>query len=94
VTAPDHTSRDRARPDGLLARLARLNVTAVFLFAAAYVVVALFAPGIIGGAMLLALAAGLGWLLATTWPVQHPRTRTVRVLILAMLALVALSKIF
>ena len=35
--------------------------------------VAFFAPGPVGGVLLLALAAGLVCLLATTWPVQAPR---------------------
>jgi hypothetical protein len=77
----------------LLARLARTNPTAVFLATVALVLVALFAPGIIGGGLLLALAAGLVALLTITWPVQSSATRTLRLLMLTLLVAVALVKI-
>ncbi|MEV4625274.1 DUF6703 family protein [Micromonospora sp. NPDC049523] len=77
----------------LLARLARANPTAVFLATVAVVLVGLFAPGIVGGAVLLALAAGLVALLRITWPVQPPATRTIRLLMLTLLVAVALVKI-
>ncbi|GAB3158774.1 hypothetical protein GCM10027290_62540 [Micromonospora sonneratiae] len=78
----------------MLARLARVNPTAVFLATLAFVLVALFAPGIVGGAMLLALALGLVALLVRTWPVQPPATRVVRLLMLVLLITAALVKIF
>jgi uncharacterized membrane protein SirB2 len=78
----------------LLSRLARLNPTTVFLAGIAYVLVAMFAPGIVGGGMLLVLAIALGALAATTWPVQPPRTRVVRLAVIALLVIAALSKIF
>jgi hypothetical protein len=77
----------------LLARLARMNPTAVFLATLVLVLAAFFAPGIIGGALLLALAAGLVALLVTTWPVQRPATRAVRLLMLTLLVAAALVKI-
>ncbi|BCB79319.1 hypothetical protein ACFQ1L_10895 [Phytohabitans flavus] len=40
------------------ARLARINPTAAFLGALVVVLIGLFAPGVIGGAVLLALAGG------------------------------------
>jgi hypothetical protein len=76
-----------------LARLARLNVTAVFLAALVFVLVALFAPGAVGGVLLLALAVGLATLMARTWPVQLPRTRAVRLAVLALLVVVGLVKL-
>lgn len=76
-----------------LTRLARANPTGVFLGTLVLVLVALFAPGIIGGALLLALALALGALLVTTWPVQPPATRTIRLAILSLLVTVALMKI-
>jgi hypothetical protein len=76
-----------------LARLARVNPTTVFLATLAVVLVGLFAPGIIGGALLLALAAGLVALLVTTWPVQAPAARTLRLLMLTLLVTAALVKI-
>ncbi|MFF5171674.1 DUF6703 family protein [Micromonospora sp. NPDC000089] len=77
----------------LLVRLARLNPTTVFLATLALVVVALLAPGPVGGVLLLALAAALVWLLATTWPVQTPPTRAVRLIMLTLLIAVALVKL-
>jgi hypothetical protein len=77
----------------LLHRLARLNLTAVFVATVVFVLVGLLAPGIVGGALLLALAAALGALTATTWPVQAPRTRAVRLLMLTLLVAIALVKI-
>ncbi|MEH0845890.1 DUF6703 family protein [Micromonospora sp. CPCC 205711] len=77
----------------LLARLARANPTSVFLATLVVVLVAFFAPGPVGGVLLLALAAGLGFLLATTWPVQTPRTRALRLVMLTLLIAVALVKL-
>ncbi|WBB66969.1 DUF6703 family protein [Micromonospora sp. WMMD812] len=77
----------------LLARLARANPTAVFLATLALVLVALFTPGPVGGVLLLALAAALVALLATTWPVQAPQTRLIRLLMLTLLVAVALVKL-
>jgi hypothetical protein len=78
---------------GRLSRLARVNPTTAFLGTLVLVLAALFAPGIIGGGLLLLLAAGLAALMATTWPVQRPQTRAVRLLVLTLLIAVALMKI-
>ncbi|SCG60676.1 DUF6703 family protein [Micromonospora inositola] len=78
----------------LLARLARVNPTTVFLATLVLVLVALFAPGPVGGLLLLALAAGLVWLMVTTWPVQRPATRVLRLVMLTLLIAVALAKLF
>jgi hypothetical protein len=80
-------------PDSGLRRLGRLNLPVVLLATLAYVLLALFLPGIVGGALLLVLAVALGALTARTWPVQAPRTRVVRVLILAVLVTIAVAKI-
>lgn len=77
----------------LLARLARVNPTAAFLVMLVLVLIGLFAPGVVGGAVLLALAVGLAALMATTWPVQPPRIRVLRLLALGLLALIAVAKI-
>jgi hypothetical protein len=82
----------RSQP-GLPARLARLNPTSAFLVALVVVLAGLFLPGIIGGLVLLLLAAGLVILFASTWPVQSPQTRAIRLVMLALLAAVALFKI-
>jgi hypothetical protein len=77
----------------LLTRLARLNSTTVFLAALVVVLVALFTPGVVGGLLLLALAAALVALLATTWPVQAPQTRVIRLVMVTLLIAVALAKL-
>jgi hypothetical protein len=77
----------------LLARLARVNPTTVFLATLVLVLVALFAPGPVGGLLLLALSAGLVWLMVITWPVQAPATRVIRLVMLTLLIAVALAKL-
>lgn len=76
-----------------LARLARTNVTAVFLGALAFILVAFFAPGIIGSGMLVLLAVALGALMTRTWPVQPARTRVVRLLLIGLLIGIAAAKL-
>jgi multisubunit Na+/H+ antiporter MnhB subunit len=81
-------------PDGnLLRRLARINPTTAFLLALAVLLTGFFAPGIIGGALLFALAAALGALTFTTWPVQTAPTRVLRLVMLSLLVGVAVTKI-
>jgi multisubunit Na+/H+ antiporter MnhB subunit len=75
------------------ARLARVNPTAAFLGALVVVLVGLFAPGVFGGLVLLALAAGMIYLLRRTWPITAPRTRTIRLIMLGLLLLAALFKV-
>lgn len=79
--------------NALLVRLARVNPTAVFLAVLVLVLVGLFAPGIVGGGLLLALAVGSTALLVSTWPVQAPRTRAMRLVMLTLLVGAALVKI-
>ncbi|GHJ06269.1 hypothetical protein TPA0907_06360 [Micromonospora humidisoli] len=78
----------------VLARLARANPTSVFLATLALVLVALFAPGPVGGLLLLALAAGLVYLLTVTWSVQASQTRLIRLVMVTLLVAVALVKLF
>ncbi|MFF3869194.1 hypothetical protein [Micromonospora sp. NPDC001898] len=77
----------------LLGRLARSNPTTIFLVTLALVLVALFTPGVIGGVLLLALAAALVALLLTTWAVQAPATRVIRLVMLTLLVTAALTKL-
>jgi hypothetical protein len=74
-------------------RLARVNPTTAFLGALAVVLLGLFAPGIIGGAVLGALAAGLAYLTWQTWSVQPPALRVVRLVLLSGLIAAVLAKI-
>ena len=78
---------------GLLHRLARINPTVAFVAALAVLLAGFFAPGIIGGALLFALGIGLAALTFTTWPVQTPSTRVVRLVLLSLLIGVAVVKI-
>jgi energy-coupling factor transporter transmembrane protein EcfT len=78
--------------DRMLSWLARLNPTAVFLVGVAFVLVALFAPGVVGGALLLLLAVALAALAVTTWPVQRPATRVLRIAVPLLLVVAAVSK--
>jgi hypothetical protein len=74
-------------------RLSRVNPTGVFLAALALVLVGLLTPGVVGGVLLLLLAAALVALLRLTWPVQTPTTRLIRLLMLTLLVAVALAKL-
>lgn len=74
-------------------RLARLNPTTVFLVTLVLVLVAFFTPGVVGGLLTLLLAAALAALLFTTWPVQTPPTRAIRLLMLTLLVTVGLVKL-
>lgn len=78
--------------DNLLRRLARVNPTTAFLLALAVLLAGLFLPGIIGAALLFLLGAGLVALTFTTWPVQSPAVRTVRLIMLALLFAAVVAK--
>lgn len=79
--------------DNLMRRLARVNPTTAFVVALAVMLAGLFLPGIIGGALLLLLALALAALTFTTWPVQVPATRVVRVVLLALLFAAVVAKV-
>lgn len=79
-------------PDNLLRRLARVSPTTAFIAALAVMLAGLFLPGIIGAALLFLLGAGLATLTFTTWPVQTPSTRAVRVLLLVLLFAAVIAK--
>jgi hypothetical protein len=76
----------------VLTRLGRLNPTLVFLAVAVVVFAGLLLPGVVGAAVLLALAAGAGWLLSRTWPVVPAPGRAARLAILLMVVVVAIYK--
>jgi len=81
-----------APSDDLLRRLARVNPTTAFLAALVVMLAGLFLPGIVGAAVLFLLGAGLTALTLTTWPVQPPSTRIVRVVTLLALFAAAVVK--
>ncbi|MEV4619817.1 hypothetical protein AB0J74_14055 [Asanoa sp. NPDC049573] len=74
-------------------RLARVNPTRAFLGALVVVLAGLFLPGIVGGVLLLALAAGMIALIRMTWSVQTPPTRLLRLVLLTALIGIAIIKI-
>lgn len=78
--------------EDLLRRLARVNPTTAFLLALAVVIAGLLLPGIVGAALLFVLGAGLAALTFTTWPVQPPPTRIIRVVLLVALFAIAAAK--
>ncbi|MEV0733095.1 DUF6703 family protein [Polymorphospora sp. NPDC050346] len=78
---------------GVPARLARINPTGAFLAALALMLVGLLSPGIIGGGILLVLAAALVALLVLTWPIQPAPTRVLRLAVVTLLLAAALLKI-
>lgn len=74
-----------APSDNLLRRLARVSPTTAFVVALVLMLAGLFLPGVVGAALLFLLSAGLAALTFTTWPVQSPSTRALRILMLALL---------
>ena len=74
-------------------RLARVNRTVVLGITFLLVLIALFAPGLYGAVLLLAIVAAAFALSAMTWRVQQPTTRAIRILILAILVLIAIYKL-
>lgn len=78
----------------LLRRLARIPKTTALLGTLALLLVAVLLPNPYSGILLLALAAALAALLVTTWPVQPPATRALRVIVLTLLTAAALTRLF
>ena len=78
--------------DNVLRRLSRVSPTAAFIVALVVLLAGFFLPGIIGAALLFLLCAALAALTFTTWPVQRPSTRVVRVALLVLLLAVVVAK--
>ena len=78
--------------ENLLRRLAGVNPTTAFIAALAVFLGGLFLPGIVGAALLFVLAAALAALTFTTWPVQSPALRLVRLVLLGLLVAAAVAK--
>ncbi|MGH3683261.1 MAG: DUF6703 family protein [Natronosporangium sp.] len=86
------TTSNDDRPDWL-ARLTSLNPTVVLLGTLALFLGVLLLPDPVGAALVLAIAAGLGWLLTRTWPVLAPSARTMRLVVIGLLVGVAALKL-
>jgi hypothetical protein len=80
-------------PPRPLERLARLDGTKVFLATLVLALVGMFLPGRAGAAVLVAIVIGLGALLRLTWSVTPPRMRLVRLVTLAALTALAITKL-
>jgi hypothetical protein len=65
----------------------------VFLLALAVGLVALLVPGVLGAVLLLAVVAALAVLLRLTWPVTPPLTRWLRLVVLVLLTVIAVTKL-
>jgi hypothetical protein len=83
-----------AGPPRLLERLARIDRTAVFLAALVVGLAGVFLPSPVGPLLLLAVVAALAALLRLTWALTPPVPRTLRVIILTGLAVLALFRLF
>lgn len=86
------TTSNDDRPDWL-ARLTSLNPTVVLLGTLALFLGVLLLPDPVGAALVLVIAAGLGWLLTRTWPVLAPSARTMRLVVIGLLVGVAALKL-
>jgi hypothetical protein len=69
-----------------------VNPTTAFILALAVMLAGLFLPGIVGAALLFVLALALATLTYTTWPVQSPSTRVVRLMLLTLLVAAVVAK--
>ena len=81
------------RAQVLLAWLAGLPRTGLFLFALAVVLAGLFLPGLPGAILLLVIAAGLLAVLRITWQRLLPARRVMQVVVLAALVVLAVAKL-
>lgn len=80
-------------PSHMLTRLARLDRTKVFLGTLALGLLGLFLPGRLGALVLGAVVVALAALLRLTWAVTPLALRAFRVVVLAGLAVIALTKL-
>lgn len=81
-------------PPNLLRRLSRLNPTMVVFAVLALFIGVLLLPDQLGAILILLLVAGLVWLLSKTWPVLRPTARGLRLAVIALLLLIAGTKLF
>lgn len=91
----DHRRAGKPAPDSsdLLVRLSRLNPTLVVLGAVGLFLGVLLLPDPVGAALVLLIAAGLGWLLTRTWPVLAGPARAMRLVVIGLLLVVAFLKV-
>lgn len=75
----------------LVVLLSGLPKAVPFLLVAALLVSGLLVQGLVGGLLLLALALLLGTLLALSWPVLQPAPRLLRLAVVVVVAVRAVS---
>ena len=75
----------------LVVLLSGLPRAVPFLVVAALLVGGLLAQGVVGGVLLLVLALLLGTLLALSWPALHPQPRALRVAVVGLVAVRAVT---
>lgn len=75
----------------LVVLLSGLPRAVPFLVVAGLLVAGLLVQGVVGGVLLLVLALLLGTLLALSWPALHPGPRALRVGVVAVVAVRALT---
>lgn len=94
MTTDDTTTADET-PPLLLRWLERLPKVAIFIGVLVITVGFLWTPGIAGAVLTSLLAAGAAFLLYATWPAHKTTsTRLVRVLVVAVLAVLGVTKFF
>jgi hypothetical protein len=71
----------------------RLNPTVLFLVATVLVLIALFVPGPVGGVLLLVVAAAAAALLYSAWNRLPLVGRAARIVVLALLVVMALKRL-
>jgi hypothetical protein len=75
----------------LVVLLSGLPRAVPFLVVAVLLVGGLLAQGVVGGLLLLLLALLLGTLLALSWPALHPGPKALRVAVVALVAVRAVT---
>lgn len=60
----------------------------------AFLLVGLFVPGIVGGFFILMVGLFVGWLLYLSWPLLGASSRLLRLGVVALILVAALSQIF
>lgn len=91
-TDPQRGSTRTKRLAAVSAWLRRLPLTGVFLGALVVGLVALLWPGPVGGVLVLVVAAAVAAILTVAWSRHTPGTRAVRLAILGMLIVIAMTK--
>lgn len=91
MSTPSFRRRVETAAGPLVVVLARLPRIVPFLVVMALLLAGLFLQGVVGALLLLALTAGLAVLLALAWPALEPGARLLRLAVVALIGVRALS---